>query len=281
MSTLVCAPALLQQRLALADGSDPSEASDVDFDCSCKSNVSGKGPSFRVDKSGAGGARTSLAAAIADARTAWQYSGDPAPATIELAAGTYRERAVLDFPCRIRAAPGSGPAPTIVWETDAPYESTVVVMAPGTSIKGVNIKHRSPSVANNFAVYVMQGASLSVAKSTVTSQTGAGLAVEGGCLEMRGVTVDSCAGVGVQCLASIEGDAEGRLAMGECVLRGNGGGGLLARGGVQVCATQVDIEGNGGPGVQVADARVLTWQDIRYNKNKGGNIKKGPGVTGL
>ena len=48
---------------------------------------------------------------------------------------------------------------TVVWETQKPYESVLQSSAPGAVVRGLRLRHSSPSVANNYAVF-MQGGSL-------------------------------------------------------------------------------------------------------------------------
>lgn len=48
---------------------------------------------------------------------------------------------------------------TLSWETDRPYESVLTVPAGATAIvKGLKIRHRGKSVANNYAIYCSGGA---------------------------------------------------------------------------------------------------------------------------
>ena len=46
-------------------------------------------------------------------------------------------------------------------ETDRPYEATVYATSGACTLRGLRIAHRSPSVANNYAVF-SQGASLTL-----------------------------------------------------------------------------------------------------------------------
>ena len=48
---------------------------------------------------------------------------------------------------------------TILWETGRPYESVVQSSGVGVHLIGLKLRHSSPSVANNYAVY-MHGGSL-------------------------------------------------------------------------------------------------------------------------
>jgi hypothetical protein len=57
--------------------------------------------------------------------------------------------------------PSQGSRVTIVHQTDRPYESTVHATSGNCTLTGLTIAHRSPSVANNYAVF-LQGASLTL-----------------------------------------------------------------------------------------------------------------------
>ena len=48
---------------------------------------------------------------------------------------------------------------TVIWETQQPYESVLQSTAQSAVVKGLRLRHSSPSVANNYAVF-MQGGSL-------------------------------------------------------------------------------------------------------------------------
>ncbi len=65
----------------------------------------------------------------------------------------YKERLVISKRVRI-VADGSGPV-TLAWSTDAPYQSAIESQGlHGASVSGLTIRHRSPSVANNYAVFL-------------------------------------------------------------------------------------------------------------------------------
>lgn len=85
-----------------------------------------------------------------------------------------------------RSQAAAGGRVTLVWETQAPYESTVVVAnGARVTLSGIDIRHDSPSVANNFAVHVYDGAEVQLADCTVSSASGAGVCVEGATCELR------------------------------------------------------------------------------------------------
>lgn len=78
--------------------------------------------------------------------------------------------------------PGAGQLPAVLEHvTREPYESTIVLSSGAQLyLENVDVRHASPSVANNFAITVGPGASLSVVNGKVTSDSGSGLGLEGG-----------------------------------------------------------------------------------------------------
>ena len=60
---------------------------------------------------------------------------------------------------------------TLSHETPRPYESTVAVAAPGCRVVGLNIRHSSPSVANNYALHVEEGAASADSSSSPSSSS--------------------------------------------------------------------------------------------------------------
>ena len=54
-------------------------------------------------------------------------------------------------------ADGTGQV-TLAWSTNEPYQSAIESQGlHGASISGLTIRHRSPSVANNYAVFLQVG----------------------------------------------------------------------------------------------------------------------------
>lgn len=65
----------------------------------------------------------------------------------------YMERLVISKRVRI-VADGSGPV-ALAWSTNQPYQSAIESQGlHGASISGLTIRHCSPSVANNYAVFL-------------------------------------------------------------------------------------------------------------------------------
>ena len=70
-----------------------------------------------------------------------------------------RERMCVTLTWRLFNFQGS--QVTIIHQTDRPYESTVHATSGNCMLRGLTIAHRSPSVANNYALF-LQGASLTL-----------------------------------------------------------------------------------------------------------------------
>ena len=80
----------------------------------------------------------------------------PPGATVEVAGGRYVERLLPTRAVTIAAAPGE--AVEVAWATQEPYRATVeVVGVVGVVLRGLRVRHSSPSVANNYAVRLEVG----------------------------------------------------------------------------------------------------------------------------
>ncbi len=193
---------------------------------------------------GAGGAYAAIGAAVAVA---------PQGATVLVAAGTYRERVVVDTPgVAVAAAPGA--AVTLVWETAAPYEAALELRAAGAAARGLTVRHASPSVADNYAVR-LSGPSARLEDCDVSSSTGSGLGAEPGAHTAARCRFHGCARSGAMLFGAAgeeedEGGGGGAASatLEDCALEGNRLHGLLVRGGapaVRRCA----LRANGGFGL--------------------------------
>ena len=78
----------------------------------------------------------------------------PSGGTIEVYGGQYRERLVVTQPVSIIAAPGA--AVEVIWATTEPYQAAIecsgVQEAGAVLVRGLRVRHASPSIANNYAV---------------------------------------------------------------------------------------------------------------------------------
>lgn len=89
------------------------------------------------------------------------------PEAAAFCACRYNERLVIDKRVSI-AADGSGPV-TLSWSTSEPYQSAIESRGTlGARVSGLTIQHRSPSVANNYAVFLQVGPCICVDHFTAT-----------------------------------------------------------------------------------------------------------------
>jgi hypothetical protein len=85
---------------------------------------------------------------------------------------------------------------TIDWQTKQPYESTVVVCRGARlRMENVIVRHSSPSVANNYAIFCQEGAFEAV-NCDFSSTTGSGVGMEGGSVSLSDCRIQGCKGSG-------------------------------------------------------------------------------------
>ena len=189
---------------------------------------------------------TTLTAALASASPG---------ARIIVSPGTYRERLVMTTDAVSIVAAFGGVI--LEHKTNAPYEHVVECTASGVALVGVAIRHSSPSVANNYAVFVTPGSSLTMTSCDVSSETGSGVGAEGAALlVMEDCVVHDCKSHGVAVYGNLDADDDSGPAMlTRCQCRRNGLNGVLARGGARITATEVIANDNrGGYGFEFINA---------------------------
>ena len=177
----------------------------------------------------------------------------PDGAVIELGPGTFSERLVIEKPITVRGAPGE--ATTLEWTTKTPYESVIDVGCGGVRLEGLQLRHASKSVAQNYGVFVREAAELVMVDCAVTSSTGSGVGVEGGAARLEGCTLSGCKAHGAALYGDLLGSARD-VALVNCVLEGNGGDGLLARQGARATLQRCELRRNRGAGAAAVDARL-------------------------
>lgn len=110
-------------------------------------------------------------------------------ADITVCGGCYPERLVLDKPLTIAAVPGE--LVKVSWSSSEPYQAAVEVLANGVTLRGLQVRHRSPSIANNAAVRVV-GVDAMLEGLDVSSSTGSGVEVEGGAPRLVRCSAHDC-----------------------------------------------------------------------------------------
>ena len=85
---------------------------------------------------------------------------------------------------------------TIQWRTTQPYEAAVLVR-PGATLRleNINVRHSSPSVANNYSVFCQEG-TLEAASCDISSASGSGIGIEGGTALISDCKIRDCKGSG-------------------------------------------------------------------------------------
>jgi len=205
------------------------------------------------------------------------------PASILLSPGVYAERVVVpDSLARdLVIEPVAGAAPgsvTLEHRTSSPYEATVENRMPASAgaatLRGLVVRHASPSVANNYAAFATPGSSLTLEACDVRSDTGSGVAAEGATLAVRNCSIRGCKTHGV----AVYGDLLGEFGSGEivgCVVADNGGDGVLLRQGARGDVRGNTITGNGGVSVELVDVREgTTLRDNVLGTGTGGKKAK-------
>ena len=144
----------------------------------------------------------------------------------------------------------------------------------------MTIRHRSPSVANNYALYLDNASDSTLCNLDISSSTGTGISIEGiqnGTIRIQNCTIHDCARNGLGLFPSIEDAAASQT---EIVVQGtrierNKGHGIVAKG-IHDKVTIMDdceVHFNRLFGLQVSDSDdiFLASEDI-LSKNSSGAI---------
>jgi parallel beta-helix repeat protein len=199
--------------------------------------------------------------------------------TIFINPGVYRERVVLDKAVTLTAVTTTSSTSAnqessggveIIWETDQPYESTIVCTVDGAKLKGpIKIKHNSYSIANNYAVQFVQCGSNTVLDGCkISSETGSGIGIEGGNPQITNCAIKGCAHSGIMIFSDLEGEA-GTPTISNCSMESNKQHGVLVRDGAAPAVIGNRIRGNGGYGL------ALQGCGGEYSENEIKENKKG------
>lgn len=189
----------------------------------------------------------------------------PAGATLRVAAGYYAERLILSRPVTLEAEPGA--VVVIEHTTELPYEASLQIESAGVTIRGLTLRHASPSIAANYCLLVKSGGELLLERCTVSSDTGSGLGVEGGVVTARGCSFTGCRRHGVALYGDLMGGSAGTSRLNDCVLSGNREHGALLRDGADAALENCVVASNGDVGVLAVDSSlVLLGCQLRANK---------------
>ena len=213
------------------------------------------------------GAYSSISAALAAATSG---------ATVIVRPGVYQERIKISRSVVLKAEPGA----ILSWESDKPYEAalTVDLSEAGTAadvlVSGLAIKHFSPSIAQNYAVYVPPPSRAADAQSRielrycdVSSRSGSGVGVEGGMVSVVSCRVHDCKNHGLSYLGpSARGTVRG-CSIETCKLNG-----VLVRDGAAPTLEANRFNANLRYGAELIDARCTFRADNEAKGNGKGAV---------
>eukprot|EP00879_Flechtneria_rotunda_P013580 GHRR01014185.1.p1 GENE.GHRR01014185.1~~GHRR01014185.1.p1 ORF type:complete len:165 (+),score=64.81 GHRR01014185.1:709-1203(+) len=121
-------------------------------------------------------------------------------------------------------------------------------------MQGLQFRHASMSVANNYCIYTQAGQTL-LAACDIRSRTGVGVAAEGASLQLSHCTVHGCERHGVAVFGSLDG-VLGKCQLQDCCITTNKFNGVLAKDGVQLKLQRCQVQANGGYGLYLQDGTV-------------------------
>lgn len=199
----------------------------------------------------------------------------PADATIMVRPGAYVEQLMITRPVRLLADAGA----ELTWKSDKPYEAALTVAiadsqpAGDVLVSGLRISHSSPSIAQNYAVYVPQPSSASADKARieirdcdVSSATGSGVGVEGGDVTLARCRIANCKNHGVSFLGPTA-----RGAVLDCTIEKAKLNGVLLRDGASPTLRGNRLRSNGQFGAALFDCRG-TLEDNEASGNGKGSV---------
>ena len=154
--------------------------------------------------------------------------------------------------------------------TETPYESVIEIRSRGASVRDAACEHSSKSVANNYGLFVVEGASATLERVCVRSKTGSGFGVEGARVTMTECDGSACASHGLVCLGDSSGTpASGAVIATACVFDKNGGNGALVRGGAMVEMDGCSFSDNGRYGLELIDCEGVLRRSSAERNRKG------------
>ena len=140
----------------------------------------------------------------------------------------------------------------------------------GVFVLGLAIRHYSPSIAQNYGVFVhcpTRSDRVKLVNCDVVSSSGSGIGVEGGNVTVYSCTVHDCKNHGVLYLGS---GATGRVE--RCIVEKCKLNGLLLRDGASPTLSDNLLKENGQYGAALIDCRGILLDDNEVVKNGKGAV---------
>jgi len=110
-------------------------------------------------------------------------------------------------------------------------------------MQGITVRHRSPSVANNYAIHSQAG-SCELRACDISSASGSGIGVEGGRLLATAVRVHDCVSNGLVAAADVTEGEPADVSLIGCTLVRNGRSGAVLLDGTTALLRDCTVEGN-------------------------------------
>ena len=183
--------------------------------------------------------------------------------------GTYNERVVIRKPVTVFAATGT----VLSWRSDKPYGAALDVDVSGVAegavlVSGLTIRHSSPSIAQNYGVYVHSlERKVKFLNCDVASSSGSGIGVGGGNVTVFSCTIHDCKNHGVVYRGSGSTGRVKRCIVEKCKLNG-----LLLRDGASPTLSDNLLKGNGQYGAALIDCRGVLLNDNEVVRNGKGAV---------
>lgn len=200
----------------------------------------------------------------------------PKGATVLVRPGLYRERVFLKSEVSILADRGA----VLDWKSDRPYEAALTVdlsvaAAPcRVLVQGLEIRHSSPSIAQNYAVYVPAASAaadgesrIELCECQISSTSGSGVGVEGGDVTLSSCRIADCNNHGALFLGPTA-----RGAMRDCLVERNKLNGVLLRDGAYPTLERNQWVANGQFGLKLVNCRSRQYDANVASKNGKGSV---------
>jgi len=213
------------------------------------------------------GAYSTISAALAVA---------PKGATVVVRPGLYAERVFLKSEVTILADRGA----VLAWKSDRPYEAALTVdlslaAAPcRVLVQGLEIRHSSPSIAQNYAVYVPAPSAAADGTShielrgcQISSASGSGVGVEGGDVTLSSCRIADCKNHGALFVGPTA-----RGAMRDCLVERSKLNGVLVRDGAYPSLERNQWVANGQFGLKLINCRSRQYDANVASKNGKGSV---------
>lgn len=180
-----------------------------------------------------------------------------------------KDTLTIEKPLTLR---GSGASSRLSVFSSKPYKSVIKCSSGPIHLQGFSVTHSSPSVANNYAVYLVDANEVSLEDLDVQSETGTGIAIEGGGkVLVKDCVIHDCASNGIGIFSNIVGDdASNTIIQGTRIVR-NGRNGVLIKGAGSPLLESNRVESNREYGINIADSepRMTRSTNVLSSNNLG------------